>query len=233
VSQDITQDGDAPSRIAHLTNKKNETALICAELSNGGSVLVFLDITNPQTPIPMELRITGNPWTGSEDDLKPLLNKWKPSEPKPISSATLRSINLGGLVRAYVQIEERKKAAADHLGFQPEIMFTPGDFPENPDAQVFGFRNSSEYKAAMQRLGVAVAYVEATSQGDPKPAVTIANELFDGDKDKARSVIAQARKHGYLSTGTAGRVGGELTEKSLTFLAHIKAQYERTQRGKK
>ena len=163
MSQDITQDGDAPEQAAYFTNNKNKTALIWAELSNGGSVLVFLDITNPQTPIPMELRLTGKPWTLLDDDLMPLLNDWKPTESKPISSATLRSINLGGLVRDFVQQQTREEAAADSLGFQPRIMFTPKDFPENPDAQVFGFRNSSEYKAAMQRLMVAMAYVTATS----------------------------------------------------------------------
>ena len=63
------------------------------------------------------------------------------------------------------------------------------------------------------------AYVSAVNRGQAKPNEYLA-EMIGKTTSTVRGHLWQARKHGYL-TGSAGRVGGQLTSKATKILEHI------------
>ena len=149
-----------------------------------------------------------------------MLAKWDALDGPAISGTHLRALNLGAVSREYAANVQRNQKARDDLGFDPEVLI----YLDEDQGKTLGFKRIADYKAAISRVTAAMVYVKAASHGEAKPAIAVANQLFDGDVSKARSTLAQARKKGYLVGGKAGRVGGELSEEAVKFIEVLVAQ---------
>ena len=204
-----------------------DKAIAFRGIGDGLVALVFMDVSTPSVPVPKEIRIVPRVSAGSEHDVFEALREWDAVDGPAVSGTHLRALNLGAVTREYASNVRRNQEARDDLGFDPEILI----HLDGGQGKTLGFKRFADFKAAMTRVMAAMVYVNAASRGETKPAIAVANELFDGDVSKARSTLAQARKKGYLVGGKPGRVGGELSEEAVKLIEMFKAQADSNDGG--
>ena len=193
------------SRVVEAPGK----ALAAADLGDGLACYVYFDMANEAVPLPKEIIF------GSRLDdvtLIDLLHKWEPPASPAISSAHLRAVNLGEVAREVLLIQAQSKKASVMAEGDFPIVIAQADVSGASPAQVAGFRSATDMAAAVDRVNASIVYASATQQGERKPVQVVADRLFSGDISKARNVVAQARKKGYLIGGSQGRPGGTLSE---------------------
>ncbi len=204
-----------------------DKAVALRQIGDGLVALVFMDVSNSSVPVPKEVRIVPRVSAGSEHEVFEALREWDAVDGPAISGTHLRALNLGAVSREYAANVQRNQKARDDLGFDPEVLI----YLDEDQGKTLGFKRFADFKAALSRVMAAMVYVNAASQGETKPAIAVANELFDGDVSKARSTLAQARKKGYLVGGKPGRVGGELSEEAVNLVEMFKAQADSNDGG--
>ena len=191
-----------------------DKAIAFREIGDGLVALVLMDVRTPTVPVPKEVRLVPSASVDSELDLAEALQKWDAIDGPAVSGVHLRALNLGAVTRDYVANVQRVRKVQDDLGFDPEILIQL----DLEQGKAWGFKRAADFRAAVTRASAAMVYVGAASQGEAKPVVVVANELFDGDVARARSSLAQARKKGYLLGGKPGRVGGEISDDALNLV---------------
>lgn len=138
------------------------------------------------------------------------LAKELPKEPAPVTTALVRAIPLGQVMAARqeaLEVEERANAA----GARGLSLITPsGSVHEYPKLR----------PSELDHLLDAATYADAVNRGSRSPAVPVA-ERRGIDVRSAHNRIAKARRLGYLTQASHGKVGGELTPKAKKLIADV------------
>lgn len=160
---------------------------------DGLNVLLFVDLTTPDVPIPSALRIEqGPPLTRPQ--VGELLDGWEPTpDGTPLTTSTLRAVNVGTLARSF-----------------QTLAISRSRHPSR-SAQIRAAGQAPQPSVHLQSLYAALVYSQAVADGNPHPAKAVA-EVLDTNDSQARNLIRTARQKGYLSKGIERRAGGQLTE---------------------
>ena len=210
-----------------------ESALVASEPDeNGVRVFAHLDVRDPAAPSVVEVTITSRPMRESVE----LVKRFKPfTSDTGIRVADVRSVNMKAIESAALQgdneivvmraiVENFTDWCLDHA-YGQGILVLPEEYE---------FRLERDQAAAVRRVIAAYLYAYWTYAEDFDPVVEwVANDL-DLSDSAARSLVAQARRAGFLTAGRPGKGGGNLTAEGMTFLkaclAAWKAHMRREQR---
>ena len=165
-----------------------------------GTVLVFLAITDGR-PVPVEVRaIAGD----AELDFPELLRSFEYSGDQTVSTTLIQNIPLGEIQRRWMTENDQPRRR------QPSTNTWSKDLPTIP---------GKKWKILYERCWVALRYEQLVMEGQSNPTQLIAEEVYGGNKIRARNVVSAARKDGWLTPATQGKPFGEATEKALQFEA--------------
>lgn len=167
--------------------------------TDGLNILLFVNLSTPDVPIPSALRIEqGPPMT--EPQARKALSEWEPTRGgTPLTTSTLRAVNVGTMAREF---QRREFTRARHPSRSVQTILT--GVPPRPSVH-------------LQSLYAALVYSQAVADGNPHPAKSVAEVLGTNDS-QARNLIRTARQKGYLSEGVERRAGGQLTELGLSMI---------------
>lgn len=205
--------------------------LVMLKLSTGSAFVVLAKHNG--SLIPIEVRLSAlNPADFVIHDWD-RLSQLEPKDIKPtrINTSLLREISLSEVVATI-----RSKQGGTMHGTPPisDSIKTLHEFslflePKRKDrnsgkTKVFKFvkksgldiRSVRDFDAAIARIEAAIIYVRELDNGSTQPIPKVAEEL-GVSTERARSLIAGARRDGYLSTTHKGTAGGALTEKVQEF----------------
>ena len=173
-----------------------------------GTVMVFLVIKDGR-PVPVEVRAIP---ADSDTDFWKLLRAFKHNGEQAVSSTLIQNIPLGEIQRRWMTDngKSRERKPSGESWFE--------DLRVIPERRL---------KVMYERCWVALRYEQLVMKGQPNPTQLIAEEVYGGDKIRARNVVSAARKDGWLTPATQGKPLGEVTEKALNFDAMAKNEMDR------
>jgi hypothetical protein len=200
--------------------QKNGKHFAWFDLEEGSVFIIIIEMEG--VFIPIEARVSSLPAEQFEvSDLKYLMNKWTPKEVVRLPGPALRQVSLTEAINKIrgnsPQDSLIEKTLEEQLGGRGYAIIKDVPFHQH------GFRNTRDFSAAVSRLEVAILYARFVSAGETRPINAIADEL-DIDAERARRLVAGARKDGYLTSDNQGSIGGTLTEKAKEFIKLLKKE---------
>lgn len=196
----------------HKHAKFNSVHLVTLELETGSAFVVFIEKSGNLFPI--EIRIS--PLAARDfiiRDFKELSQMEVPDElPNRLSTNLIREISLSEVVAKIRSQRQMVKHASIPTRTEIALKMADENLLEQINRERIKFRNRRDLDAAMSRVEAAMIYSIELDKGSTKPIPEVAKELGI-TADRARSLIAGARRDGYLSTTHQGTAGGKLTIK--------------------
>lgn len=197
------------SRIHH---GGRQLEVLVGHMANSTTTILVFFARRGDEAIPIEVRFTGSkPPTPTEAfdllDNYPVVNE----PPMRLTTQLLRSFSLGDALAATQNFHRSSSTDRDLSGVpHAEWVVRSGD-------HLFGYRNTRDLIAAVERLHAALVYVTAVRAGEKRPTRTVMEQLGLESLTRARNLIAGARREGFLSGGSPGVAGGSLTERATVF----------------
>lgn len=201
----------------HLVIVQGDTALVASEPDEDGvSVVAHLDVSDPAAPSVIEVTVTSRPLPG---------NYWRVQMFRPFTSDTpirvadVRGVNMKAIENAALQgdnqivvlhgtVEKFLDWCLDHA-YGQGILALPDEYT---------FRLERDQAAAVRRVVAAYLYAFWTYSEDFEPVIGYVADDLELTESAARSLVAQARRAGFLTAGRPGKGGGNLTAEGMAFL---------------
>ena len=189
--------------------------LVAVSLPGSTALVFFANVKGEPVPVEVRVRARG-PAYAEPEYLDDELRNWKPpQETGRVTTASMRSLALSevtsALLQTRAQIGEARRTIPNFEAIQAGLT-----------GAAFGFRNSRDFAAAMERLRAASVYASAVLEGNRAPVQAVAEEL-ECSIQRARDLVAGARRVDppYLTRDLPGMPSGQLTERARELMSAV------------
>lgn len=197
---------------SHFADRQRGVDLLAYPLDDGTALVFFVRVDGE--PVPVEVRVLGERLT--QADAMRCMN-WLtafeiPESVHRVTTNLVRRVPMSEVIAELAYFIEGTTRMTDAMpGMAFQILTSTGN--------LFGFRNTRDLKAAVERLHAATVYSNAVARGSRSPIKDVEQEL-DCSSERAKALVVGARnaKPPYLTRASQGVAAGRLTDHARSLI---------------